>query len=51
MFFAKVLSTIQSIGYIYFALIILACIILWKIHPVLGILGVLFTFAFLLGWF
>jgi hypothetical protein len=51
MFFTKVLATIQSIGYVYFALIIIADIILWKIHPVLGVLGVLFTFAFLLGWF
>jgi hypothetical protein len=51
MFFTKVLTTIQSIGYVYFALIIIADIILWKIHPVLGVLGVLFTFAFLLGWF
>lgn len=51
MFFTKVLATIQNIGYIYFLLIIVADIILWKIHPVLGVLGVLFTFAFLLGWF
>jgi hypothetical protein len=51
MFFAKVFATIQSVGYVYFSLIILADILLWKIHPVLGILGVLFTFSFLLGWF
>ena len=51
MFFTKVINTIQNIGLIYFALIVVVDIILWKIHPVLGILGVLFTFAFLLGWF
>jgi hypothetical protein len=47
--FNKVLAIIQHIGYLYFALLILADIILWKIHPVLGILGVAFTFALLLG--
>ncbi len=50
MFFTKVVATIHSIGYVYFALILIADIILWKIHPVLGVLGVLFTFALLLGW-
>lgn len=50
MFFTKVITTIQNIGYLYFLLIIIADVILWKIHPVLGVLGVLFTFAFLLGW-
>lgn len=51
MFFSKVLDVIQSIGYVYFLLIIVADVILYRIHPVLGVLGVLFTFAFLLGWF
>jgi len=45
----KILVTIQSIGYLYFGLLILADIILWKIHPVLGLLGVAFTFALLMG--
>ena len=45
----KILATIQHIGFLYFALLILADIILWKIHPVLGLLGVAFTFALLLG--
>jgi hypothetical protein len=47
--FSKVILSIQHIGYFYFALLIVADIILWKIHPVLGILGVAFTFAILLG--
>ena len=47
--FDKVLAVIQHIGYLYFALLILIDIILWKIHPVLGLAGVLFTFAILFG--
>lgn len=47
--FSKVLSVIDNIGYLYFGLLILIDIILWKIHPVLGILGVAFTFALLMG--
>lgn len=45
-----VLATIQTIGYLKFAIMLLVDIILWKIHPVLGIIGVLLTFAFLMHW-
>ncbi|MBP6931146.1 MAG: hypothetical protein KBD48_02795 [Candidatus Pacebacteria bacterium] len=48
--FSKVLLKISTIGYLYFAILVLIDIILWKIHPVLGILGVAFTFALLLGF-
>ncbi|MCX6755737.1 MAG: hypothetical protein NTX85_00105 [Candidatus Nomurabacteria bacterium] len=47
--FSKVLITIGHIGYLYFGILLLIDIILWKIHPVLGILGVAFTFALLMG--
>lgn len=45
----KILLSIQGIGYLYFGLLVLADIILWKIHPVLGIIGVGFIFAILFG--
>jgi hypothetical protein len=48
-FWSRILLAIQGIGYFYFILIVIADIILWKIHPVLGIIGVIFTFALLFG--
>ncbi|MEA3399405.1 MAG: hypothetical protein U9R00_02750 [Patescibacteria group bacterium] len=45
----KVQLAIENIGYIYFAILIVIDIILWKIHPVLGILGVTFTIALIFG--
>ena len=37
-------------GYLTFAIFVLVSILLWRIHPVLGILGVIATIAKLLGY-
>jgi hypothetical protein len=44
-----VLTTIQSIGYIPFAIMVVVNIVLYRLHPVLGFLGTLFLFALLTG--
>ena len=50
-FVETIMSSIENIGYITFAVIILIDIILWRISAVLGLLGVLLTFAYLMNWF
>lgn len=42
-----VLTTIQSIGYFPFAVMVIVNIVLYRVHPVLGFLGTLFLFAIL----
>ncbi len=44
-----ILATIQSVGYIWFAVMVIINIVLYRIHPVLGILGTLFLFTILTG--
>ena len=46
---ATVLTTIQNIGYVPFAIMVVVNIILYRLHPVLGFLGTLFLFALLTG--
>ncbi len=46
---ATVLTTIQAIGYVPFAVMVIVTIVLYRLHPVLGFLGVLFLFALLTG--
>jgi hypothetical protein len=43
-----ILASIEAFGYIKFATFVVVDIVLWRIHPILGLLGVLFTFALLL---
>jgi len=45
----SVLTRIQNFGTVYFVILLLVDIILWKIHPVLGMLGVVFTVALMFG--
>ena len=44
-----VLVTIQNIGYIPFAIMVIVNIVLYRLHPVLGFLGTLFLFGILTG--
>ena len=44
-----ILATIQSVGYIPFGIMVIVNIILYRVHPVLGILGTLFLFTILTG--
>ncbi len=44
-----VLTTIHSMGYMTFAIIVIVNIVLYRLHPVLGFLGTLFLFALLTG--
>ena len=44
-----VLATIQGIGYVPFAVMVVVNIVLYRLHPVLGFLGTLFLFALLTG--
>ena len=44
-----VIATIQNFGIVPFVIAVVVDIILWRIHPVLGFLGVLFLFAIILG--
>ncbi len=46
---ATVLASIQSIGYVPFAVMVIVNIVLYRLHPVLGFLGTLFLFALLTG--
>ena len=47
--FNSIMATIASVGYIPFAVMVVITIILYRFHPVLGILGTLFLFAWLVG--
>ncbi len=44
-----ILGAISSVGYVPFAVMVIATIVLYRLHPVLGFLGVLFLFAILTG--
>lgn len=45
-----ILLTVQHMGYFPFAVLVIVNIILYRVHPVLGILGTLFLFAILAGF-
>jgi len=45
-----ILASIANVGYLTFGVFVLVSVLLWKIHPVLGILGVVATIAKLLGY-
>ncbi len=45
----SILTTIQSIGVFPFAVLVVIVIVLYRIHPVVGFLGALFLFAWLVG--
>lgn len=44
-----ILATIQTVGFVPFAIMVVINIILYRFHPVLGFLGTLFLFAWLVG--
>ena len=44
------LASIQAIGYLQVAIIIIIDIILFRVHPVLGLLATLATFAYFMNW-
>lgn len=44
-----IVTSIQNIGYVTFAIMVIVDIILYRVHPVLGFLGTLFLFALLTG--
>ncbi len=46
---ATVLASIHSMGVTTFAVAIIITIVLYRIHPIIGILGVLILFGFLAG--
>ena len=46
---ATILATISTVGYVPFAVMVIVTIVLYRMHPVLGFLGVLFLFAILTG--
>jgi len=43
-------ATVQAFGTISFFLLVIVAGVLWRIHPVLGIIAVLFLFAIMLGF-
>lgn len=45
-----VLATIQTFGMVKFGILVIANIILYRLHPVFGFLGTLFLFAILMHW-
>jgi len=49
LFFTKISNIISDIGYLYFLVLIVINIILWRVHPVLGVFGVAFTLAIIFG--
>ncbi len=42
-------AAIANVGWIVFIVMLLVDAVLWRIHPVLGMLGALFIFAILFG--
>ena len=50
-FFNTVVASVQAIGYIWFFVLVLADIVLWRIHPALGVIGAILLIAYLLGMF
>jgi len=49
-FLDSIIISIENMGYISFAVIILIDIILWRINALLGLLGFILTLAYLLNW-
>ena len=50
-FLASITYHIQLIGYIWFFVLILGDIVLWRVHPALGTIGAVLIAAYLLGMF
>lgn len=46
-----VLASIQALGYINFVILLVIDIVLFRLHPVLGLLAVIATAGYLFGWF
>jgi|JI10StandDraft_1071094.scaffolds.fasta_scaffold40619_5 hypothetical protein len=44
------LTSIQAMGYITFAIVIIVDMILFRIHPILGVFATIATFAYLVHW-
>jgi hypothetical protein len=44
-----IMTAINSMGLMTFVIILIIDAVLWSIHPVLGMLAALFTFAILFG--
>jgi hypothetical protein len=44
-----IVLAVNNIGLVLFIILILINIVLWRIHPALGMLGTLFIFALLFG--
>lgn len=49
-FLIPIINAIAAVGYVKFLILVVASIILYRIHPILGILGVAFTLALTLGF-
>ncbi len=49
-FLIPIINTIQAFGYIKFLILVAISIILYRIHPILGILGIAFTLALTFGF-
>lgn len=47
---ATIVNSIQSMGYIKFAIVLLVVVILFRIHTLLGLLAAIITFAYLVNW-
>lgn len=45
-----VLTSIQAMGYIPFIVLLIVDMLLWRVHPVLGLIATLLTFAYLVHW-
>lgn len=48
-FLEPIANAIQAVGYIKFLILVVVSILLYRIHPILGILGIAFTLALTLG--
>ncbi|MBP6854685.1 MAG: hypothetical protein KBD26_00570 [Candidatus Pacebacteria bacterium] len=48
-FLIPIINAIEVVGYVKFFILVVASIILYRIHPILGILGISFTLALTLG--
>ncbi len=47
---AAIVDSIQAMGYIKFAIVILIVVILFRVHTLLGLLAGIITFAYLVNW-
>jgi hypothetical protein len=50
-FLATVSDSIESIGLLWFLVLVVADILLWRIHPAVGTIGALIIIAYLLNLF